>query len=366
MKRFLLSLSLLIAASLPWDCLALPAASAIPKETRTITDSRGRHVEVPSTTKRIALNHVSISEALKILGCWDRVVARDHHTTDSLVFDNLQDVPVITLQSGGPYSLNHELVIETAPDLFLCADISMGGFDEMEAKLSPGIPVFVVELNRISTLEENMELLGKVLGKEKEARAFTRWNRSLVRRITDRTGTLDDSRKQRYLFKTGWGQYDDIMTFTNDFEGIKERNRIIGGINVAADIRATGGWVQSVNPEWLAAQNIDVIICGEPVRNGYGAHVSDTGIVATQRQNFMKLPYVAVTHAAQTGRVHMISGEFFGTARITVANAYLAKWLHPKLFEDLNPQDVFQDYLHRFLNTDINLKETGVFTYPES
>lgn len=364
MKHFLLSLSLLIAASLPGDCLALPTTSAVPKEARTITDNRGRHVEVPSTIKRIALNHVSISEALKILGCWDRVVARDHHTTDALVFNNLQDVPVITLQSGGPYSLNHELVLDTAPDLFLCADISMGGFEEMEAKLSPGIPVFVVELNRISTLEENMELLGKVLGKEKEARAFTRWHRSLVQRITDRTGALDDTRKQRYLFKTGWGQYDDIMTFTNDFEGIKERNRIIGGINVAADIRATGGWVQSVNPEWLAAQDIDVIICGEPVRNGYGAHISDPGIVATQRQNFMNLPYVAVTRAAQTGRVHMISGEFFGTARITVANAYLAKWLHPKLFEDLNPQAVFQEYLHRFLKTDINLDETGVFTYP--
>ncbi len=365
MKRFLFFLCLFIAASLPWVCLAKPSAPDAREAPRWITDSRGRRVAIPSPVKRIALNHVSISEGLKILGCWDRVVARDHHTTDALVFKNLKDVPVVTLQSGGPYSLNHEQVFETAPDLFLCADIAMGGFEEMEAKLSPGIPVFVVELNRISTLEENMTLLGRVLRKEKEAEAFIRWHRTLVQRLTDKTGHLSAAQKPRYLFKTGWGQYDDIMTFTDAFEGIKERNRIIGGINAAADMRSTGGWVQSVNPEWLAAQEIDVIICGEPVRNGYGAHISDTTIVATQRQNFMNLPYVAVTRAARTGRVHMISGAFFGTARITVANAYLAKWLHPELFQSLDPQALFQEYLHQFLKTDIDLSKTGVFTYPE-
>jgi len=364
MRLFLLSLCLLIEASLPCFCLAHSTATPPSKEIRCLTDSRGRRVEISYPVRRIALNHLSISEALKILGCWDRVVARDHHTTDSLVFDNLSDIPVVTLQSGGPYSLNYEKVLETAPDLFLCADITMGGFEEMAAKLSPGIPVFMVEVNRISTLEENMIRLGQVLGKEKKAREFTQWHLDLVRRLTDKTGALPEEHKQKYLFKTGWGQYDEIMTFTDAFEGIKERNRIIGGINVAADIRSTGGWVQSVNPEWLAVQDIDVIVCGEPVRNGYGAHISDASIIADQRRNFMSLPYVATTRAARTGRVHMISGEFFGTARTTVANAYLAKWLHPELFKDLDPQAIFQEYLHRFLKTDINLANTGVFAYP--
>lgn len=154
------------------------------------------------------------------------------------------------------------------------------------------------------------------------------------------------------------------MTFTNTFEGITKRNQIIGGINVAAKLPSAGGWVQSVNPEWLAMQNIDVIICGEPILNGYGSHVTDSAIVARQRQKFMALPHVAVTKAAKEGKVYMISGEFFGTARVTVANAYLAKWLHPELFPNLNPQRVFQEYLRKFLRTEINLTHSGVFVYP--
>jgi len=45
--------------------------------------------------------------------------------------------------------------------------------------------------------------------------------------------------------------------------------------------------------------------------------------------------------------------------------AYMAKWFHPELFEDLDPKAIHQEYLTRFQGLDIDLDKKGVFVYPE-
>jgi iron complex transport system substrate-binding protein len=42
----------------------------------------------------------------------------------------------------------------------------------------------------------------------------------------------------------------------------------------------------------------------------------------------------------------------------------MAKWFHPDLFKDLDPQAIHQEYLNRFQNLDYNLDKNGVFVYP--
>ena len=53
------------------------------------------------------------------------------------------------------------------------------------------------------------------------------------------------------------------------------------------------------------------------------------------------------------------------TPRFVVAMAYWAKWLHPELFEDLDPKAIHQQYLTDFMRIDYDLDEHGVFAYPE-
>lgn len=45
---------------------------------------------------------------------------------------------------------------------------------------------------------------------------------------------------------------------------------------------------------------------------------------------------------------------------------YFAKWLHPDLFQDLDPQKVHQEYIDKYQHVDYNLKEHGVFVYPKN
>ena len=42
----------------------------------------------------------------------------------------------------------------------------------------------------------------------------------------------------------------------------------------------------------------------------------------------------------------------------------MAKWFHPDLFKDLDPEAIHQEYLTRFQNLDYDLDKNGVFVYP--
>lgn len=44
--------------------------------------------------------------------------------------------------------------------------------------------------------------------------------------------------------------------------------------------------------------------------------------------------------------------------------AYWAKWFHPDLFEDLDPEAIHKEYLDRFQRIDYNIDEGGGFVYP--
>ena len=42
----------------------------------------------------------------------------------------------------------------------------------------------------------------------------------------------------------------------------------------------------------------------------------------------------------------------------------MAKWLHPEIFQDLDPQEIQQEYLNKFQGIDYDLNKYGAFVYP--
>ena len=43
----------------------------------------------------------------------------------------------------------------------------------------------------------------------------------------------------------------------------------------------------------------------------------------------------------------------------------MAKWFYPELFEDLNPEEIHQEYIDDFCGIDYDVSEHGVFVYWE-
>lgn len=328
----------------------------------TIIDHLGREVSVKTPINRIAFSHFSTGEALKILNAWDLVAGRSRNL-DKNIFPNLPKIPIITGQ--GVYDLNYEKIFDLKIDLFLAINISMDGFDEMISRLEPDIPVVVLNFDELETFKEELVKLGILLGKQEEAMTYLKWFDGIVANMSIGISSLSKINKPTVFFKTSWGSPDDIQTFTDVSPGITERNRITGCINAAGKLPSSSGWIQTVNTEWLATQDIDILIGMDIIHNGFGIGINDNTIVRNHRKKVMNHPAFSASIAVKNSRVYIITGAFFGTPRFIVGFAYMAKWFHPEIFKDFNPRKIHQDYLNRFMRIDYDLNKQGVFVYPD-
>lgn len=331
----------------------------------TITDARDRVVIVKQPVERIGFSCFYLTDALKIIGVWDKIVAREFFVTNKIFYPNIEDIPASCITYTNPYSLNFENLLELDVDCFFTITGSFNGFEEMNEKIKSQIPM--VTLNRFehNTVKKNFEILGNVCGQSKKASDFINWYEDVVNKIIAKTSTLNPGQKKRYLFKWSFGKVGEFNTMSDKHMGMPSINKIVGGINVAATLSGYGGWVSSVDREWILEQDIDVIICEDTVLNGFGAAVDDSGNLASYRKKLMELPCLTNCKAVKNNDVYMISPNILYTPRFVVYLAYLAKWFHPDLFQDFDPKSVHQEYLTRFLNVDFDIGKHGVFVYPE-
>jgi len=66
----------------------------------------------------------------------------------------------------------------------------------------------------------------------------------------------------------------------------------------------------------------------------------------------------------KSGHVYIINGNLRNDAtKGLIGAAYLAKIFHPDVV-DLDPEELHQEYLHKFLGLDYDLNSHGVFIYP--
>ena len=340
------------------------AEAAEEPETVTITDSSGREVTIKMPVEKIAFTHYSMAEALRIVDVWDRVVGTDGYISDPILYSNLDELPAIS-EPMNPYGVNYEKVFELHPDILLAAYIPMPGFDDMVANLEPEIPVVALNLYEPDTIVENFRKLGLILGQEEEVEEFIEFYKGVEADISTVTSKIPEEDKPRKFYKTGWGNVADLMTFSDDMPGVPYRNELTGCINIAANLPSQGGWVMAVDPEWLIEQNPDVIIGGDPNPGIFGLGIDDTSAAEALRNEIMKLDVFSGGSAVKNGNVYVTAPEFFGTSRYIIGLAYQAKWFHPDLFQELDPKDIHQEYLTRFIRIDYDLEKHGVFVYPE-
>ena len=331
----------------------------------TVTDFLGREVTVAGPVEKVAFTHYATAETLKILDAWELAVARDGYTSDKLVYPNLEELPSLCDMLGSGYEPNMEKLFELDPDLLILEVIPMPGIEELIAKLDGIIPVVAIKSYDPEELFYSFDILGKLLGRETEAAAFTSWVKEQQQTLLDKTGDLSDSEKTRMFYKTSYGSAEELMTFSDDMSYVPARDRYSGAVNIAADLPSQGGWVPSLDSEWLALQDMEVLIIGDPQPGRYGALMTDTSSLAAFREKVMAMPVFADTTAVKTNRVYMLGDSFFGTPRHIIGFAYLAKWMHPDLFEELDPAVLNQEYFDRFLRLDTDVINGGLFVYPK-
>jgi iron complex transport system substrate-binding protein len=331
----------------------------------TLVDASDRIVTVNKPVQRIVFTHPATAEGISILGAGSKVVGREYTIPSPEISPWLSELPYV----NGPmfFDIDYEMVFELDPDIFLTAITPMPGFEDVVATLEPEIQVVALNFFEPHTLVENTRKLRYVLNTEEKGEEFIAWYEGAIDSIAEKTAGLSEDEKPGVFLKISAWARDELSTFTDEVPAVKYQMEIAGGINVAADWPGTGGRILVVDPEAVIDANPDTIVASvrpafDPSSFGYDV---DTSVAMALREEYMGMDAFAGSDAVNEGRVYLYPGELINTPRFVVGVAYLARWFHPELFSDLDPQDIHQQYLTDFMRIDYDLDEHGVFVFPE-
>jgi iron complex transport system substrate-binding protein len=335
----------------------------------TITDDWGRSVTLDKPAERIVFGHEAAGEGILLAGGWDKVVGRDASLTNDWFYPNLGSLPAINPMNQ-PFNLDLEKVTELKPDLVILQKnyADRETFDSISEALEPDIVVVGLDFLDPESAD-SIKKLGILLGTGDVADEYVTFHDNLINGIKEKTAVLSEAEKQNvFIDAVGMGP-DQISTYGKDASFWKKICDIAGGKNVGSELPSD--FVRSVDLEWLLRQDIDTIVYQvwdkeNPKSFGYMATDPDG---AKQEADLIlariaKMDEYSHSDAVKNKDVHIQYWELANNPKSFIGVVYLAKWLHPDLVADIDPEQVHQEYLTKFIGTDLDLNDVGLFGYP--
>jgi iron complex transport system substrate-binding protein len=317
----------------------------------TLVDSADRIVTVKKPVERIIPLTDTHADGIRVLGAVDKVVGVGTEMKDKpLLYPEMSKLPDV----GFFMNPDIEAIPSLSPDLVLAYEPS--GVTLADRLKETDIKVFCFNLHEADEIVNDFKIMGYIFDEGKEAEEFIEWYNEWRNEIKARTEGLSEDEKPRVYLE--W--FNDYMT-DNGYV-LSHLCTIAGGTNIAADLPQQ--YLPTVDPEWVIEQNPDIIIKMGARNTGYD--VDDITGIKAERDKIMNRPGLENIKAVKNGNVYIISVELLDGPQIIVAAQYYAKWFHPELFKDWDPQAFHQEYLdsfHKDLN--FNVYENGVFVYSE-
>lgn len=337
-------------------------------ETVTVKDVTGRDVEVNVPVKHVILGEgrqIYFLAALDknnpfehVVGWRDDLPKADPETYEAYLakYPDIAKLPKFGGMKDGTFDIEQAVALK--PDVILMnidakTATEEAGYIEKLGKV--GIPLVYVDFREkpMENTEPSMRLMGKLMGKEAVAEDFIKFRSDSIKRVTDVLEKENPKKPVVFVERAGGYSDDCCMSFGN--ENFGKMVEIAGGINMAKGI--IPGTFGTVNPEQIIASNPDQIIItggkwdayvpgGNWVGVGYGADLKEA---RRKLENLTKRPGFTGVKAVENGNVHAIWHQFYNNPYQFVAIQEIAKWLHPDLFKDLDPEATFKELHERFL-----------------
>ncbi len=336
-----------------------------------ITDVTGRKIELDLPAKRVIVGEarqVHVIAALKgdqtfdtIVGWRDDLLKKDPDSYAAYVerFPEIEKLPRFGYVPQGDFSL--ESAITLSPDVItlnLEAEKSAkeSGFEEKAAAAGIKVVYLDFRVDPEKNSEASVEILGKLFGAEERAKDFIAYRRAEIARVTDRLASVKDLKRPNVFIERSpgiSGENNCCRTFgPANFGAMVD---LAGGRNIADGIiKTTFG---DLNPEQLVVADPEhVIVTGSnwaaesdinqfvPVGRG-----ADMALSRERLANLMKrTPFPELT-AVKQGNVHAVWHQFYGAPYEFFPIQQFAKWFHPDLFADLDPEKNFEEFHRKFL-----------------
>lgn len=304
--------------------------------TETVNDAR----LYPS--KRIVSLTPTASELICVFGGLDRIVGRDDHSTFP---PGLADKPA--LGSSIKRTIEARRVLDLDPDVVI---VSRHFLPEVYREIeSTGVVMFSVGTScELNDLMNNIKIIGEINGSEKRAKDLSSFLKRYEDLIRERIGCLDPNGLPGVYHECAFARYKTTASCTSADSCIS----FAGGRNIACNV-PSGKSV--VNEEWVAKKNPDIIITQISSLSPEAGN-----LLKEKRDEMISRPELGKTDAVRNGQVYVSHLSIRRGPRLITYLLYMAKWLHPDLFRDVNPAKVHRELLREFYGIDAN----GTVVYP--
>lgn len=345
-KGIIFAAWLLLSVSLGW-CQADQAIGGDEHRSAVIVDGMNREVAVALNPHRIVCVNAAAAEVICALGSSDCIAAVTSACTmpPMLLDKEILGRSALSLEAEPIISLKPDLVIEGVPPLK--EDVR----DHIE---QAGIPVLQYWALHVDRTLPMIDDLGLILGKEERAKDLHHFIEGYYELATARLKNLSvESQPSVYYMIMGqvsWtcGQGSDMG------KSIEEA----GGRNIAAGLP---GNVPEVDPEWIIEQNPEIMVYHHIRQSESDAAIfSSLDELKERRDYVISQPGFDEIDAVKENRVFIIDSGIVTGPRQVVGFLHFAKWLHPQLFDDIDPEAVHKEMLERFYNVDM----CGSWAYP--
>lgn len=327
-----------------------------------ITDVRGRTVEVHGPVKKIAIDDSRYLVALglihpdpvSLLAAWPQDVNRlGPETYQQLLAKSpqLATLPKVA-SSAGAFDL--ESLLAAKPDVAVLS-LESGITDAQISQIqAAGIPVVIVDffVKPFENLEKSLTILGKLTGREQQAKDFIAFRAERMQQIADRVAKLPKDDRPTVFLEAHAGMSKDCCNSPGR-GNIGDYIGFVGGHNIGSDVISQS--FGKLNLEYVISRDPYVYIAtGGPHLEKPGGLVLGAGYdEARARASLAKVasrPGIAGLTAVKAGRAHGFSHQLINSPLDIVAIETFAKWVHPDAFKDIDPKATLTQINSRFLS----------------
>jgi len=371
-RRSRACVGLLFAGLLSLSLLSVTPRSAQAAEPdpalSSVTDLLGRKVMVHLPVRRVILGEgrqLYLVAALdtqnpieRIVGWRKDLIQSDPDTYGAYLrkFPDIAKIPTFGGFEDGTFDI--EQAISQRPDVIILNIEARHATEDaryIEKLDALGIPVVYVDFrnNPMQNTEPTMRLFGELFGKQARAEAFIDFRNQQIRRVTDVIEAQHPARPNVFIERIGGYTDDCCLSFGNENFGLFVE--MAGGNNIAKRIIPTT--FGQLNPEQVIVANPDHVVVTSANWEAFapGGRWVGVGPGAEMTQARHKLawytqrPAYAGINAQDNQAFHAIWHQFYNSPYQFVAIQQLAKWFHPTLFADLDPDASFRELHERFL-----------------
>ncbi len=335
---------------------------------RTITTATGENVTIYKPLERVVVLNTDIAETIRVLGAEGKIVGiSDTIKKRPAFFPKISKRPVV----GGWKEIDVEAVLQLEPDAVFAYG-NWPGPEYIEEKLPPSVTVVRLDFFKPKELRDGLKTFGYFLEEEENASKYLEWHdkyageiKERVAEIRERRGGRKDEPIKVFLDKSAEESVNERKTFSEG-TGMHQLCELAGGQNIAVTAELVGTY-PTVATEKILEQDPAVIV-GLSRKGGY--ETDDESGLKEEHERLVGLPGFDNLTAVENERVYLIDSSVAFGPSYPVGLAYLANWLYPEEFEDLdfnldlNPQAILQEYLDNFCGIDFDLTKHGVFVFP--